>query len=52
MLGVTALGRDIPDARRRVYDAIQHVNFPGMHFRKDVAADVNGDIVKNGTTRA
>ena len=39
MLGVTALGRDIPEARRRAYDAVAQINFPGMHYRKDVAVE-------------
>ncbi len=39
VLGVTALGRDIPEARRRAYDAVAQINFPGMHYRKDVAIE-------------
>lgn len=37
VLGVTALGKDIAEARNRVYDAIKEIQFEGMHFRKDIA---------------
>lgn len=37
VLGVTALGRDIAEARQRAYDAIKEVHFEGMHFRRDIA---------------
>ena len=39
VLDVTALGRDIADARRRAYDAAARIHFPGVHFRRDVASD-------------
>lgn len=38
VLGVTAFGRDFPEARRNVYQAIGQISFPGMHFRKDIGA--------------
>ena len=38
VFGVTALGKDIADARRRAYEAIGQVSFPGMHYRRDIAA--------------
>lgn len=37
VLGITALGRDIVEARDRVYDAIREIHFEGMHFRRDIA---------------
>ncbi len=37
VLGVTAIGSDIADAKRRAYEAIGKINFRGMHFRKDIA---------------
>lgn len=37
VLGVTALGKDIAEARNRVYEAIKEIQFEGMHFRKDIA---------------
>jgi phosphoribosylamine---glycine ligase len=36
VLGITALGKNIADVRRRVYLAIQKIHFDGMHFRKDI----------------
>lgn len=36
VLSVTALGKTIADAQRRAYDALAHVHFEGMHFRKDI----------------
>ncbi len=38
VLGVTALGKDIRDARQRAYRAIREVHFEGMHYRKDIAS--------------
>lgn len=37
VLGVTALGKDIAEARERAYNAIGDIHFEGMHFRKDIA---------------
>lgn len=37
VLGVTSIGRDIEDARDKVYNAIKDIYFDGMHYRKDVA---------------
>lgn len=37
VLGVTALGKDIVEARQRAYEAIGNIHFEGMHFRKDIA---------------
>jgi phosphoribosylamine--glycine ligase len=37
VLGVTALGADLEDARRRAYAALSAIRFEGMHFRRDVA---------------
>ncbi len=38
VLGVTARGKDLPDAVERAYDAVMKVRFDGMHYRKDIAA--------------
>ena len=38
VLGVTARGRDLGDARRRAYDAVAQIHFDGMHFRTDIGA--------------
>jgi len=37
VLGVTAVGRDIAEARRRAYDAMKLIHFDGMHYRTDIA---------------
>jgi phosphoribosylamine--glycine ligase len=36
VLGATALGRDIKEARERAYALLQQVRFEGMHYRKDI----------------
>ncbi|NOX20534.1 MAG: phosphoribosylamine--glycine ligase [Nitrospirae bacterium] len=38
VLGVTALGKDIKEARDNAYRAIQMIEFEGMHYRKDIAS--------------
>ena len=38
VLGVTARGRDLPEAVERAYDAVMKIRFEGMHYRKDIAA--------------
>ncbi len=37
VLGVTALGDDIREAKERAYRAIEKIHFEGMHYRKDIA---------------
>ncbi|RUM41637.1 MAG: phosphoribosylamine--glycine ligase [Desulfurobacterium sp.] len=36
VLNVTALGKDIVEARGNVYKAIEKIHFDGMHYRKDI----------------
>jgi phosphoribosylamine--glycine ligase len=36
VLGVTALGKTIAEAQRRAYQAIGHIEFEGMHYRRDI----------------
>ena len=36
VLNVTALGKDLKEARERVYRAIEKIHFEGMHYRKDI----------------
>jgi phosphoribosylamine--glycine ligase len=36
VLGVTALGNSVLDARRRAYAALEQIHFDGMHYRKDI----------------
>ena len=38
VLGVTALGSDVPDAIRNAYDAVARISWPGVHYRKDIGA--------------
>jgi phosphoribosylamine---glycine ligase len=38
VLGVTAAGADLSEARERAYRATQAVTFEGMHFRSDIGA--------------
>lgn len=37
VLGVTALGETLADAKRRAYEAVARISFLGMHYRKDIA---------------
>jgi phosphoribosylamine--glycine ligase len=37
VLGVTALGSSIRNAKERAYRAIEKIRFDGMHYRKDIA---------------
>jgi phosphoribosylamine---glycine ligase len=37
VLGVTAVGKDIADAKSRAYDAVDKIHFQGMQYRKDIA---------------
>jgi len=36
VLGVTAVGGNLDEARSRVYAGIDRIAWPGMHFRKDI----------------
>ncbi|MCX8033734.1 MAG: phosphoribosylamine--glycine ligase [Thermodesulfovibrio sp.] len=40
VLGITALGKEIQEARQKVYGAIQLINFSGMHYRKDIGLNI------------
>ncbi|QJW96693.1 phosphoribosylamine--glycine ligase [Frigoriglobus tundricola] len=37
VLGVTALGDTLADAKARAYEAVKLISFPGMHYRTDIA---------------
>jgi len=37
VLGVTALGDDLADARKRAYEAVSKISFQGAHYRTDIA---------------
>ena len=38
VLAVTALGKDATAARARCYEALQQIEFAGMHYRRDIGA--------------
>ena len=38
VLNVTAIGRDLVEARRRAYQAVAKITWPGVHFRSDIAS--------------
>lgn len=37
VLGVTALGDDIADAKRRAYEAVEAIHFQNAYYRRDIA---------------
>ena len=37
VLGVTATGADLPAAIAATYEAASHIEFEGMHYRRDIA---------------
>ena len=37
VLGVTALGETLADAKRRAYNAVSKISFEGMQYRKDIS---------------
>lgn len=37
VLGVTGFGADLRTAQQRAYEAVQQVQFQGMHYRRDIA---------------
>jgi phosphoribosylamine---glycine ligase len=38
VLNVTALGATVTEARERAYRAAERIEFPGVHYRRDIAA--------------
>ncbi|SNR82049.1 phosphoribosylamine--glycine ligase [Desulfurobacterium atlanticum] len=38
VLNVTAMGKDVKEAIKNVYNAVDKIHFDGMHFRKDIGA--------------
>jgi phosphoribosylamine--glycine ligase len=38
VLTVTAIGADVPAARERAYEAAALISWPGVHYRRDIAA--------------
>jgi phosphoribosylamine--glycine ligase len=42
VLGVTALGKDIPDAIARAYRAVEKIRWEGVHYRTDIGRKALG----------
>jgi len=38
VLGITARGETVAEARERAYRAVERISFDGMHFRRDIAS--------------
>jgi phosphoribosylamine--glycine ligase len=38
ILNVTGIGEDLVEARTAAYAAVEHIAFPGMKYRSDIAA--------------
>jgi phosphoribosylamine--glycine ligase len=38
VLGITARGRTVGEARERAYRAVEKISFDEMHFRRDIAS--------------
>jgi len=51
VLGVTALGRDIPAAIGRAYEAVGKICFEGMHYRKDIGRKALSRLESTGESR-
>ncbi len=43
VLGVTALGDDFKETRKKAYDAMENIKFEGMQYRKDIAEKAEED---------
>ena len=48
VLGVTALGKTVAEARAWAYNAVRRIHFEGVHYRKDIAARAAAET-KGGT---
>jgi phosphoribosylamine--glycine ligase len=42
VLGITARGRTVGEARERAYRAVEKISFDEMHFRRDIASRALG----------
>jgi len=38
VIGVTALGSDIPSAIEKAYEAVEKIHWEGVHYRSDIGA--------------
>ena len=41
VLGITALGKDLKEARAKAYEATEHVSFENKYMRHDIAASID-----------
>ncbi len=48
VLGVSALGPTIAEARRRAYAAVDRIGWEGMHYRTDIAAEAAAAVAGAG----
>jgi phosphoribosylamine--glycine ligase len=46
VLGITALGETLEDARQKAYEAVSRIHFPGMFFRKDIGSKAAAPLPK------
>jgi phosphoribosylamine--glycine ligase len=46
VLGITALGDTVDDARQKAYEAVSQIHFPGMFFRKDIGSKAAAPVPK------
>ncbi|MCA9639580.1 MAG: phosphoribosylamine--glycine ligase, partial [Myxococcales bacterium] len=44
VLGVTATGADLAQARERAYTAVERIRFAGMQFRRDIGYRALGRV--------
>jgi phosphoribosylamine--glycine ligase len=49
VLGVTALGDSLDEARRRAYRGVSAISWPGMRMRSDIALEASGGHFAAGT---
>ncbi len=42
VLGITALGKDLSEARRKAYEAVEWISFDNKYMRHDIAKSVEG----------
>ena len=50
VLAVRALGTDVADARAKAYEGISSISFPGVQWRRDIAAEPLG-VVEGAASR-
>jgi len=49
VLGVTATGGDVAEARARAYGAVSRIDWSGMHYRRDIAEEAAAAVRPGGT---